>query len=105
MKGKILWVKFPKNISTRDWKYRGEQILALQSEYRWNFYNKWSAVGFVGVASVFSAPNEEHNGKLLPGVGTGFRFNVFPERHMNVDLDVAVGADDWGVYFRIGEAF
>jgi len=24
---------------------------------------------------------------------------------MNVGLDFAVGKDDWGLYFRIGEAF
>jgi len=25
--------------------------------------------------------------------------------HMNVGMDFAVGKDDWGLYFRIGEAF
>ena len=27
------------------------------------------------------------------------------EEHMNVGLDIAAGDGDWGVYFRIGEAF
>ncbi len=38
-------------------------------------------------------------------ISTGFRFNVFPENHMNIGIDGAVGKDDWGIYFRIGEAF
>jgi hypothetical protein len=80
-------------------------MMAVQGEYRWNFYNKMSAVGFGGVASVFNGINSEFDGKLLPAVGVGFRYVVFEENHMNVGLDAAVGDGDWGIYFRIGEAF
>lgn len=86
-------------------KYRGEQLLALQGEYRWNFVDRWSAVGFAGMATVFTTLNGENDGALLPGVGAGFRYNVLEKYHMNVGLDFAVGKDDWGLYFRIGEAF
>ena len=88
-------------------KYRGNQTLNIQGEYRWNFYRRFSAVGFVGLATIFNPLplNESQHGELLPGVGCGFRYNVFPQYHMNVGLDFAVGKDDWGIYFRIGEAF
>lgn len=86
-------------------EYRGDQMVALQGEYRWNFYKKMTAVGFAGLATVFEAINEEQNGTLLPGIGVGYRYMVFPENNMNVGLDAAVGKNDWGVYFRIGEAF
>jgi len=85
--------------------YRGNQTLAMQGEYRWNFHQRWGAVGFAGVATVFNAINEDDNGKLLPGVGTGIRFRAFEETNMSVGLDVAAGIGDWGVYFQIGEAF
>lgn len=86
-------------------KYRGDQILTIQGEYRWNPFKKLGFVGFAGIASVFSGINEVDNGKILPGVGTGFRFTVFPKNHMNVGMDFAAGIDDWGIYFKIGEAF
>jgi len=86
-------------------KYRGEQMVAIQGEYRWNFLERWSAVGFVGVATVFNTLGGENDGSFLPGIGTGFRYNVLEKYHMNVGLDFAVGKDDWGLYFRIGEAF
>ena len=86
-------------------KYRGEQILAIQAEYRWNPYEKIGFVGFVGSAMVFNGINSEDNGILLPSLGAGFRYNVFPENHMNVGMDFAAGKDDWGIYFRIGESF
>lgn len=85
--------------------FRGNYVLALQGEYRWNFHKRWGAVGFAGVASVFKSINESDNGKLLPGAGTGIRFKAFTETNFSVGIDVAVGVDDWGIYFQIGEAF
>ncbi len=86
-------------------KYRGKQIIAMQGEYRWNPFKKIGFVGFAGIATVFNSINNSDNGKLLPAVGTGFRYNVFPKNHMNVGMDIAAGIDDWGIYFKIGEAF
>ena len=79
--------------------------MALQGEYRWNFGKKLSAVGFFGLATVFESINESANGEILPGVGAGFRYMVIEEYHMNAGMDFAVGRDDWGIYFRVGEAF
>ena len=86
-------------------EYRGEQLYALQGEYRWNITEKFGLVGFAGVATLTNATNEDHNGKLLPAGGGGFRINVFPQNHMNIGLDAGVGQGDWGIEFRIGEAF
>ncbi len=85
--------------------FRGNYTMALQGEYRWNFHSRWGAVGFGGVATVFEAINDSDNGKLLPGAGAGIRFRAFPETNFSVGVDVAVGIEDWGVYFQIGEAF
>lgn len=85
--------------------FRGNNLLALQGEYRWNFHKRWGAVGFAGVATVLQAINESDNGKPLPCIGTGIRFKAFPETNFSVGLDVAMARDDWGIYFQIGEAF
>jgi len=86
-------------------EYRGNYMLALQGEYRWNFHPRLGVVGFAAVATIFEGVNEEDDGKLLPGVGAGFRFTADTETNMNVGLDIAVGLEDWGIYFRLGEAF
>jgi len=87
-------------------QYRGNYMLAMQGEYRWNLNDsKFGFVGFLGVATVFESINEDDNGRLLPGVGVGFRFTVSEETHMNVGMDIAKGSGDWGIYFRVGEAF
>ena len=85
--------------------YRGNYLLSIQGEYRWNFHKRWGAVGFAGAATVFEAINKSDSGKLLPGAGAGIRFRAFPENNFSVGLDVAAGLEDWGIYFQIGEAF
>lgn len=81
-------------------KYRGEQVYALQSEYRWNFYKRWGAVGFMGLAFT-----EKPYSGVLPGGGLGLRFRAIPSRSINIGLDYAIGKGDNGIYFRINEAF
>ena len=42
---------------------------------------------------------------VLPSIGTGIRFKAIESKDINIGMDVALGKDDWGLYFRIGEAF
>jgi len=86
-------------------KYRDNQIYAIQAEYRWRFYKKLGMVGFLGFATAVENISELSNSELLPGLGVGFRYMVLAKERVNVGIDVAVGKDDWGMYFRIGESF
>lgn len=86
-------------------KYRGRQIAAIQGEYRFNFSKRVGMTAFGGTAMVFNSDNKDFNNKLLPAGGLGIRYVAFPKTHMNVGLDFAVGKDDWGINFKIGEAF
>lgn len=86
-------------------EFRGESIVAIQGEYRWNFAERFGAVGFAGLATVFGSNNESDNGRILPGIGTGFRYVFMKDTHSTVGFDVAVGDGDWGFYFRLSEAF
>lgn len=86
-------------------EYRGDSVLAIQGEYRWNVLPRIGFVGFLGAAWVFGSVNEEHDGRILPGIGTGFRFTADRETHLNVGLDIAAGRGDWSLSFRFGEAF
>ncbi|NQX77654.1 BamA/TamA family outer membrane protein [Gilvibacter sp.] len=86
-------------------EYRGKQLVALQGEYRYNFKTTMGLVGFAGLGAVYGSNIDSNDGKILPSIGVGYRYMAFPENKMNVGLDIAAGKDDWGVYFRIGEAF
>ena len=79
--------------------------MTLQGEYRYNFAERLGVVGFAGVATLYGADNADFDGEILPGGGVGFRYRAFKDTKFNIGLDAALGKDDWGVYFRIGEAF
>ncbi|OMP32773.1 BamA/TamA family outer membrane protein [Mangrovimonas sp. DI 80] len=86
-------------------KYRGDGLIAVQSEYRWNFHRKMGLVGFAGLATIYGSDTSSFDWKMYPGAGVGYRYQAFKSMKFNVGLDAAVGKDDWGIYFRIGEAF
>ncbi|WP_163399521.1 BamA/TamA family outer membrane protein [Flavobacterium fluviatile] len=86
-------------------KYRGAGLMDIQGEYRYNFGKKMGLVGFAGLATIYGSDSPEFDWKLYPGAGLGYRYNPFKKTKFNVGLDAAVGKGDWGIYFRIGEAF
>ncbi len=81
-------------------QYRGNQTYAAQTELRWNFYKRWGVVGFFGLAMTVDPESQ-----VLQGGGVGLRFKLIPKYNINAGIDGAVGKNDWGVYFRITEAF
>ena len=84
-------------------EYRGDQVYSIQGEYRWNFHKKWGSVFFAG-AAVPVMKGEPVN-DFLPSAGAGIRLMMIPDIGINIGIDAAVGKDDYGLYFRIGEAF
>lgn len=86
-------------------KFRGDGLMSLQGEYRYNFGEKMGLVGFAGVATIYGSDTPDFDWKAYPGVGVGYRYRAFKTVKFNIGLDAAVGKEDWGVYFRIGEAF
>ena len=89
-------------------KYKGKHMLAGQAEYRWRFYERWGAVGFAGIGSVWGNDQEEEafDRGLLPAGGLGLRFMISREKRINLRLDYAVGVDgNQGLYFGVMEAF
>ncbi|WP_215225544.1 BamA/TamA family outer membrane protein [Echinicola shivajiensis] len=86
-------------------KYRGDGLIAFQGEYRYNFHPKMGLVGFAGLATIYGSDNPDFDWNIYPGGGIGYRYRAFKDVKFNIGLDAAVGKDDWGIYFRIGEAF
>lgn len=86
-------------------EYRGEQVYAAQVEYRRNLVGRLGAVAFAGLAMAVNPDEEDSTSPLLPGGGAGVRFMAIPDERINVGFDGAIGRNDWGIYFRVTEAF
>jgi len=85
-------------------RYRDNMMYALQSEYRWQFNDKWIFTGFAGFGEV--APDVSEFGEnFLPAAGIGARFVVSQKHRVALSADIAVGKDGTEYYFGVGEAF
>ncbi len=85
-------------------RYRDRWMYALQTEYRWQYSDRWVFTGFAGfgeVAETFA----DFGRNLLPAAGVGARFILSEKHKVSLSADVAVGDDGAEFYFGIGEAF
>lgn len=86
-------------------RYRNNQVYALQAEYRHRFENRFGAIAFLGFATAVESISKLENAPFLPGGGLGIRYMAIEKLRINIGLDAALGKNDWGIYFRIGESF
>ncbi len=85
-------------------RYRDRMMYALQSEYRWQFDDKWIFTGFAGfgeVADKFGGFGDN----FLPAAGIGVRFVLSQKHRVGFAADFAVGNDGSEFYVGVGEAF
>jgi len=86
-------------------RHRGDKLLTLETEYRWNFWGRWGAVGFAGVGFVGENWDNFSSNDALPGAGLGLRFRMIETYKINARIDYGWGKHDQAVYFSIGEAY
>ncbi len=85
--------------------HRADQLLMVETEYRWNFYHRWGAVVFAGLAWSADEVSQMTLADTLPGSGIGLRFRMIDAYRINARIDYGWGKDDQAVYFSIGEAY
>lgn len=83
-------------------QFRGDQMYNLQTEFRYNFYGRYSANLYLGSGTVFTDPQDA---EYLPAIGLGARYLASKKYKVKVGVDYAWGKNDHGIYFLIGEAF
>jgi hypothetical protein len=86
-------------------RYRDDNFLAGQAEYRWEAWKRLGFVAFGGVGEVAPKYVDFNSDNLLPGYGAGVRFRITRENHVNVRFDYAWGKHSREGYLYIGEAF
>ena len=90
-------------------RYRGEDLLYLESEYRFPITTCSNLVGGVVFVNATSTSNKTRGVYLLdhiqPGVGAGIRVMFNKQYRTNISIDVGAGNHSHGVYFSGGETF
>jgi hypothetical protein len=86
-------------------RYQGEEIAQLETELRWQFYERWSLLGFVGGGAAWNdSGSYEASQKVVSG-GAGFRSEVARKYGIHAGVDVGFSRDNYAVYIQIGGAW
>jgi outer membrane protein assembly factor BamA len=86
-------------------RYQGEQVGQLEAELRWQFWKRFSMVGFAGGGAAWN--DFERFEKTLTVVtgGAGFRYELARKYGLHMGLDVAFGPDNPAIYVQFGSAW
>ncbi|WP_076416039.1 BamA/TamA family outer membrane protein [Shewanella sp. UCD-KL12] len=83
-------------------RYRDEQMMMGQVEYRLPIFQRYGMVFWGAVGSV--APKvSDLTEELLTSYGTGFRFNI--KDNINLRFDIGVGENETNFYLNVNEVF
>ena len=86
-------------------RYQGEHVVHAEAELRWQFWKRFSWVGFSGGGTAWNDFERfEKSHKVVAG-GTGFRYELARKYGLHMGLDVAFGPDDPILYVQFGNAW
>jgi hypothetical protein len=86
-------------------RYQGEEMAQIEAELRWQFWKRFSLVGFVGSGAAWNDFERFHKQQSVVTGGTGFRYELARKYGIHMGLDVAFGPDNTAVYVQIGSAW
>ena len=86
-------------------RFRDEQILLLQAEYRFPIYKRFSGTAFVSSGNVFKSAQDAFNNSWKVNYGVGIRFLLDKKNKTNLRVDIAFGSENPAFYFTVNEAF
>jgi len=83
-------------------RYQNNYVGVGETEWRWNFINRWSIVGFAGVGFTSEKLDEFSltNGKAA--YGGGFRYFIAKDYGIHGGIDIARGPEVWAWYITVG---
>lgn len=86
-------------------RYRDNDYLAAQAEYRTALIWRIGAVAFVGAGEVAHTLSGFTLEDVKPSYGLGLRFNFSPTERLNIRMDFGFGKGSSGVYVGASEVF
>lgn len=86
-------------------RYQNEIAGVVETELRWNIFERWAVLGFVGVGATRgdTLRYEDESGIVAGGVGGRWLFR--PEDSLWVGIDIATGPEETYAYIQVGHAW
>jgi hypothetical protein len=86
-------------------RYQGDRTFVLETEQRYDFNLRWSAVLFGGLGKAPTGEVSFEDSKLVYNYGTGFRYLLARKFKLRTGIDIAGSNDDFGWYIVFGSAW
>ena len=86
-------------------RYQGDAAGQLEAELRWQFWERFSLVGFAGVGATRNDGGPSRAGQDVSTHGVGFRYEIARKYGLHLGVDVAQGPDGPAWYVQFGSAW
>ena len=86
-------------------RYLGKEMAQVEGEVRWQFWQRFSAVGFAGTGAAWSGLDRAEDPSTAVAGGGGFRYELARRYGIHAGLDVAYGPDGTTFYIQWGSAW
>jgi len=86
-------------------RYVGEHMAEMELEARWQFWRRFSLVGFVGTGVAWNDLDRFDNRQNVVTGGVGFRYELARKYGLHMGIDVAFGPDQPAIYIQFGSAW
>jgi len=86
-------------------RYQGRSVAVAETEVRWNFHPRFSAIGFLGIGVAADKFSDMDEAPSRATQGVGFRYMMARKLGMHAGIDVARGPEDTYWYLQVGSAW
>jgi len=86
-------------------RYQGEEVVALEGELRWQFWKRFSILGFAGAGNAWNHFEKLDNTQGVVSGGGGFRYELARKYGIHMGLDVGFSRDTTALYIQFGSAW
>lgn len=86
-------------------RYQGEETALAEAELRWQFWKRFSLVGFVGVGGTWNDLERFDDSQAVVAGGPGLRYEIARKYGIHMGADVAFGPETTAVYIQVGSAW
>jgi Omp85 superfamily domain len=86
-------------------RYQGDEVISVEAEFRWQFWRRFSVLGFVGTGAAWNDAERLNNVQAIVTGGFGFRYEIARKYGIHMGLDVAFAPDNAAVYVQVGSAW
>ncbi|HSU57194.1 MAG TPA: BamA/TamA family outer membrane protein [Candidatus Dormibacteraeota bacterium] len=86
-------------------RYQGEEVAQIESELRWQFWKRFSVLGFAGGGMAWNHFERFDRTQAIPTGGVGFRYELARAYGLHMGMDVAFSPDSSALYIQVGSAW